>query len=85
MSYLSNTERVNKVSPYWWNSARVFRQFAWLQVGSGKMALSRPAHQRVPITAVVKCEDKTLAIHVNRVQTKICRASLCSSGRFFVT
>src|SRR5215216_5761314 len=29
-------------------SRRVFRQFVWLGVGSGKMALSRPAHQRVP-------------------------------------
>ena len=28
-------------------SLRVFRQFAWLGVGSIKMALSRPAHQRV--------------------------------------
>jgi hypothetical protein len=28
-------------------SRRVFRQFAWLGVGSGKMTLSRPAHQRV--------------------------------------
>ena len=28
-------------------SLRVFRDFAWLEVGSGKMALSRPAHQRV--------------------------------------
>src|SRR5512134_1606774 len=28
-------------------SLRVFRQFAWLEVDSGKMALSRPAHQRV--------------------------------------
>jgi hypothetical protein len=28
-------------------SLRVFRQFAWLDVGSDKMALSRPAHQRV--------------------------------------
>ena len=26
---------------------RVFRQFFWLKVGSGKVALSRPAHQRV--------------------------------------
>ena len=31
-------------------SLRVFRQFAWLGVGSGKMALSRPAHQRVTLT-----------------------------------
>jgi hypothetical protein len=28
-------------------SLRVFRQFAWLEAGSVKMALSRPAHQRV--------------------------------------
>ena len=31
-------------------SRRVFRQFAWLGVGSGKMALSRPAHPRVTHT-----------------------------------
>ncbi len=28
-------------------SRRVFKQVAWLQVGSGKVALSRPAHPRV--------------------------------------
>ena len=28
-------------------SLLVFVPFAWLEVGSGKMALSRPAHQRV--------------------------------------
>ncbi len=28
-------------------SRRVFRQFAWLKVGSAKMALSPPAHPRV--------------------------------------
>ena len=28
-------------------SLRVFRQFAWLEVSSVKMALSRPTHQRV--------------------------------------
>ena len=28
-------------------SVRVFEHFAWLEVGSGKMALPRPAHQRV--------------------------------------
>jgi len=28
-------------------SRRVFKQFAWLEAGSGKVALSRPAHQRV--------------------------------------
>ena len=28
-------------------SRRVFKHFAWLEVGSGKVALSRPTHQRV--------------------------------------
>ena len=28
-------------------SLRVFRQFAWLEVGSVKLEFSRPAHQRV--------------------------------------
>jgi len=28
-------------------SLRVFKQFAWLEAGSVKAALSRPAHQRV--------------------------------------
>jgi len=27
---------------------RVFRQFSWLEIGSGKTALSRPAHK--PLT-----------------------------------
>ena len=31
-------------------SVRVFRQFTWLEVGSGKVALSRPAHPRVTLT-----------------------------------
>ena len=29
-------------------SRRVFKRFAWLEAGSVKAALSRPAHQRVP-------------------------------------
>ena len=28
-------------------SLRVFKPFAWLEAGSGKMTLSRPSHQRV--------------------------------------
>ena len=28
-------------------SRRVFEEFAWLEVGPGKVASSRPAHQRV--------------------------------------
>ena len=31
-------------------SRRVFRQVVWLEVGSGKVALPRPAHQRVTPT-----------------------------------
>jgi hypothetical protein len=31
-------------------SLRVFGQFAWLEVGSVKAALSRPAHPRVTLT-----------------------------------
>jgi hypothetical protein len=31
-------------------SHRVFKQFAWLKVGSGKVALSHPAHPRVTQT-----------------------------------
>jgi len=39
-------------------SLRVFGQFAWLEVGSGKMALSRPAHQRVTHTVGRQTQDK---------------------------
>ena len=42
------------------------------------------ATRRVPITAPVKCGDKTLVVRTNRVQNKICRSRLCASGRFFV-
>ena len=31
-------------------SLRVFRHFAWLEVGSGKVAFYHPAHQRVTQT-----------------------------------
>jgi hypothetical protein len=36
-------------------SLRVFWHFLWLEVGSGKTALSRPAHQRV--TRTVDCNN----------------------------
>jgi hypothetical protein len=39
-------------------SLRVFRQFAWLEVGSGKAALSRPAHQ--PVTHTVSPHFKDI-------------------------
>ena len=34
---------------------RVFRQFAWLEVDSGKVALPRLAHQRVTHTVGLHC------------------------------
>jgi hypothetical protein len=36
-------------------SVRVFEQFAWLKVGSAKMALSHPSHQQV--TPTVNCHN----------------------------
>jgi hypothetical protein len=42
-------------------SLRVFRQFAWLEVGSGKVAFSRPTHQRVTLNrwaASPKCANQ---------------------------
>src|SRR5262245_40226695 len=36
----------------------------------------------VPITALVKCADKTLVIQSHRSQKEICQSSLCSFGRF---
>jgi len=42
-------------------SLRVFRQFAWLEVGSGKAALSRPAHQRVTQTVSPPIQGKSFA------------------------
>jgi hypothetical protein len=36
-------------APDWWESAR-FLAFSWLTLGSAKVALSRPAHQRVTQT-----------------------------------
>ena len=43
-------------------SLRVFRQFAWLEVGSDKVTLSRPAHQRVT-PAVGRKNHKARATH----------------------
>lgn len=64
-------------------SLRVFGQFSWLEVGSGKAALSRPTQPPVPITALVKCEDKTLVVRAKRLQNKICRSRPGSCGSFF--
>ena len=43
-------------------SLRVFRQFAWLGVGYDKMALSRPAHQRVTHTVGRNADIGTMII-----------------------
>ena len=47
--YDSQKARQHSVHPTG-GSLRVFRHFAWLEVGSVKMALSRPTHQRVTHT-----------------------------------
>ena len=63
-------------------SVRVFRQFVWLEVGSVKVALSRPAHQRVTHTVgrQVNILDRNEQLvgwklkHDNsRPSTKVCR------------
>jgi len=44
-------------------SLRVFKHFAWLEAGSGKVAVSRPAHQRVTLTVglpFARCFAKAL-------------------------
>jgi hypothetical protein len=41
-------------------SLRVFKQFAWLEVGSVKMALSRPAHQRVTQAVSQPMQETTM-------------------------
>ena len=43
-------------------SLRVFKQFAWLEAGSVKAALSRPAHQRVTHTVSVHPTGGTLRV-----------------------
>ena len=49
--------------PWWWES-RVFRQFAWVEGGSGKMASSRPTQQ--PVTRAVGRLDLIQLCHDNR-------------------
>jgi len=60
-------------------SRRVFEQFSWLGVGSVKMALSRPTHQRVPITCSVKVFQES------RIKSSLCcsRESFFSRGIFY--
>jgi hypothetical protein len=43
---------------------RVFKQFAWLEVDSDKVALSRPAHQQVPLQGATQTQT------VGRFETK---------------
>jgi len=43
-------------------SLRVFKPFAWLEVGSVKMALSRPIHQRVTQAVSPLGKDKKAEI-----------------------
>jgi hypothetical protein len=46
-------------------SVRVFEQFAWLEVDSGKMALSRPAHQRVTLAVRQQAEQGDNPLELN--------------------
>ena len=46
---IPNAAAQNSVHPTG-GSLRVFKQFVWLEAGSIKMALPRPAHQRVTQT-----------------------------------
>jgi hypothetical protein len=48
---------------------RVCRQFAWLGVGSGKVALSPPAHPRVtPAVGQLIAQSGQIKAHVNILQ-----------------
>jgi len=52
-------------------SLRVFRQFAWLRVGSGKVALSRPTHQRVtPAVSLQSASRVKMVNQHNKFNTK---------------
>ena len=45
-------------------SLRVFRQLSWLEVGSAKMAFSRPTHQRVtPAVSPLRAMKKECYVH----------------------
>jgi len=55
-------------------SLRVFRQFAWLDVGFGKVALSRPAHQRV--TPAVRRFDQNRDTKMIRLQQSLLSLAL---------
>jgi hypothetical protein len=69
-------------------SLRVFRQFAWLEVGSSKMALSCPTHQRVtPAVGRTKEDLDMLSKFFNRNKnthaTSADRETLLTPGKVF--
>ena len=49
------------------DSVRVFKEFAWLEAGSGKMALSRPAHLRVTRTVGRRIKTRLRGKHQRRM------------------
>jgi len=51
------------ILPDWWESAR-FQAVFWLKVGSVKVALSRPAHQRVTPAVGQKQFDRLLTVEM---------------------
>ena len=73
--------RPTKRAPDGWDSPRFLELV--LNFGSFPFASLSP-QSPVPITALVKCGDKSLVVGVNRIQNKICRSKDGSEGRFFV-
>ena len=59
-------------------SLRVFRHFAWLEAGSVKVALSRPAHQRVTQAVGQTLMKKTLE---NPITFRPRRCRFCGKTR----
>ena len=65
-------------------SLRVFRQFAWLEVGSDKMVSSPPAHQRVTHTVGQVLALNLLGILQNQVVLQIGEFESSKSGFGFL-
>jgi hypothetical protein len=63
-------------------SLRVFRHFAWLEAGSVKIALSRPAHQRVTPAVSLKLITKVSSLSELLSDLAEQAASNALKGRF---
>ena len=63
----------------WWESAhalRAVRQFAWLEADSGKLAMSRPVHQRVT-RAVRRFYVDTIVLYLYNFKNDLYTFSNC--------